>query len=255
MTLTTEFLTLHNLSYDTELCTNKAKEPISIGLAIDTLLDSATTTEAKSKLQAKSTFTTDLKTFLDFIPRAGKDWKARILYSLGLKYCGGCTHTKSLEEFNHRKQGNGYTPQCSSCNTTRTKTYYENNKEKVNAYISDYNKTHREEINTRARLKYNNDQEYRSRRLASQKKYYDANVEMFKARSAEYRAALYQRTVKWADFEAILEIYKNCPEGHHVDHIIPLNGKLVSGLHVENNLQYLTAEENIAKGNKYEIAI
>lgn len=62
-----------------------------------------------------------------------------------------------------------------------------------------------------------------------------------------------QRTPLWASLENIYEIYKNCPCGYHVDHIIPLKGKLVSGLHVETNLQYLLAQENKIKSNNYII--
>jgi len=70
-------------------------------------------------------------------------------------------------------------------------------------------------------------------------------------------ASLYQnrklRIPSWFDKEKdqIAEFYDNCPEGYQVDHIIPLQGKYVSGLHTLSNLQYLSAEENIAKGNIY----
>lgn len=62
------------------------------------------------------------------------------------------------------------------------------------------------------------------------------------------------RTPKWADLEAIKEFYKNCPKGYEVDHIIPLNGKYVSGLHVLDNLQYLPSSVNRKKNNTVELS-
>ena len=71
------------------------------------------------------------------------------------------------------------------------------------------------------------------------------------ANSKEYKLAIKLRTPKWADSRKIREIYNNCPDGYHVDHIVPLCGANVSGLHVEYNLQYLTAKDNIAKSNRF----
>lgn len=78
------------------------------------------------------------------------------------------------------------------------------------------------------------------------------NKEARKPIQARYRARKLNAITKWADVEKIKQIYNNCPEGYHVDHIIPLQGKYVCGLHVENNLQYLLASENLSKGNNYK---
>jgi 5-methylcytosine-specific restriction endonuclease McrA len=48
----------------------------------------------------------------------------------------------------------------------------------------------------------------------------------------------------------LILIYDNRPEGMQVDHIIPLNGENVSGLHIPWNLQYLSPEANNKKSNK-----
>ena len=57
-------------------------------------------------------------------------------------------------------------------------------------------------------------------------------------------------TPKWSDKSAVNRFLDGCPEGHHIDHIVPLRGKSVCGLHVLENLQYLPAQENLKKSNK-----
>lgn len=61
-----------------------------------------------------------------------------------------------------------------------------------------------------------------------------------------------RQTPCWADRKRIREIYINRPEGHHVDHIVPLRGRNVCGFHVEYNLQYLPAEQNMRKHNTFK---
>ena len=74
------------------------------------------------------------------------------------------------------------------------------------------------------------------------------------SRQANYNSAKDNRTPPWANLDLIKDIYANCPKGYHVDHIYPLRGEYVSGFHVENNLQYLPAIDNIKKGNRIELS-
>jgi 5-methylcytosine-specific restriction endonuclease McrA len=87
--------------------------------------------------------------------------------------------------------------------------------------------------------------------------YRKANPHIQNAIKAKRRATQLQATPPWVDFTAIKAIYKQCAERtritgipHAVDHVYPLQGLHVSGLHVAANLQILTASENSRKSNK-----
>lgn len=68
---------------------------------------------------------------------------------------------------------------------------------------------------------------------------------------AVYKSRLRKAMPVWADRQAIREVYQNRPEGMHVDHIVPIRGELVCGLHVESNLQYLPSDVNMKKSNRF----
>jgi hypothetical protein len=87
-----------------------------------------------------------------------------------------------------------------------------------------------------------------------------ANPDRVEERHNNRRAAKMRRIPAWADLAKIKRFYDEAKRltretgiPHHVDHIIPLRGKYVSGLHVETNLQILDAKRNLAKGNSYEV--
>ena len=118
-------------------------------------------------------------------------------------------------------------------------SWYLNNRERMLKYASDLQQTEK------GRLQKN---ERNKKHFKTEKGKATMN-----AINAKRRASRLQRTPAWADLEAIKQFYLNCPKGYHVDHIVPLQGVNVSGFHVLNNLQYLTAAENCSKGNKYDV--
>ena len=91
-------------------------------------------------------------------------------------------------------------------------------------------------------------------RSISRKNWEDANPGKVLSYRARRRTGKLQRTPLWADHAKIEAIYAEAAsKGLHVDHIIPLQNPLVSGLHVHNNLQLLTKAENSSKSNKFEV--
>ena len=80
------------------------------------------------------------------------------------------------------------------------------------------------------------------------------------AHAAARRAQKRNAMPAWADRAAIVAIYteakarrKATGQDWHVDHIIPLCGKNVCGLHVAENLRIILARDNLRKSNKFEV--
>lgn len=95
--------------------------------------------------------------------------------------------------------------------------------------------------------------------LESFKRYRERNRPKIRARLAVSKQGREKRRVLWANREAILAIYqhaefmtRNTGRLHVVDHIIPLQGRTVSGLHVETNLRVVEHHENARKHNAWE---
>jgi hypothetical protein len=176
-----------------------------------------------------------------------------------MKNCNSCDQNLDLSCF-HKKKGakDGHTNSCKSCDYKKVKKWRLNNPEKTKALGRKHNKkrydNNPDEIKA-ANIKFalNNPESFKAIRKRANNRYDRRNQPIRNYHENIRRTKKLNATPKWLSdnqLNEIKDIYINCPKGHHVDHIIPLQGKTVCGLHVPWNLQILTAEENIKKGNR-----
>jgi len=131
---------------------------------------------------------------------------------------------------------------------TQKRKYHIENREKRNAYMRGYIAKHRDTLSERSRKWY---AQHKEQAKEQHRKWCQDNRTKVNSYASKYRATKLKAIPLWADLEEIKDFYAKCPNGYVVDHIIPLQGKNVCGLHVSTNLQYLTQSENCQKGNKF----
>lgn len=188
-------------------------------------------------------------------------WRSHEPVKDNKKKCSQCLKELDVSFFNNDPNSkSGLKSACKSCESL----YYQKNCVKIKERVNKYRENNKDLIKERNQKYYENNKElivervrlWRNKNLTKvkkyEKKYRSTHKEERVANTAAYRAAKVKATPKWltdSQKEEIKNIYKNCPKGFHVDHIVPINGDEVCGLHVPWNLQYLPDIINETKGN------
>ncbi len=121
------------------------------------------------------------------------------------------------------------------------KEYYTENKESISAKVEEW-KSKNQEKARRHRKKYRNTE----KGLLSRRSYRNAR----RKRELEASLGKYDDTACKEIHKACVEMSMKSGRKFEVDHIVPLMGKEVCGLHVSWNLQIITSSENRKKTNK-----
>ena len=168
-----------------------------------------------------------------------------------MKKCFKCNINKPLNEFcSDKRRPDGKGSECLACKRLRSKKYRKQGKDKEYWQKEEVKQRKREWNKKDYKL---NKEKYRSNNKKWIKENYKRHRRNQTASCAKYRALKKKATPPWANLEAIRQFYLNCPEGMEVDHIIPLQNDKVCGLHVLENLQYLSRSDNAKKSNKLMI--
>lgn len=147
----------------------------------------------------------------------------------------------------NKSKKDGFASECKECKRSKDLEYAANNREKAKQKAKEW---------------YQNNKDYALEKMKVYGKHWrKENKDKNCSKSNKYRASKLKATPPWVNKEhmwLIDEVYhlakvrsKSTGVLWHVDHVVPLKGKGVCGLHVIENLQLLPAIENISKGNKF----
>jgi hypothetical protein len=206
-----------------------------------------------------------------------------------MRTCIKCEESKKLSEFQFTKVKNIYARKCLECiNLIRRtkkrlvrgltpdaimpmgpkvgirkpkKKWSEYSKEQRVAWTKKYKEANKVIINEKNKQYARNNYE---KRKITMRLYRVRTKDVQASYVRKRQASKLQRTPSWVDSEElwlIKEVYalaalrtKMFGFSWHVDHIVPLQGKLVSGLHTIANLQVIPAIDNIRKQNRFEVS-
>lgn len=194
-----------------------------------------------------------------------------------LKKCNKCSACRPIFEFPKCARGkHGVAGSCKECVAVQMRARYLRNAEQEKAKakvrnaiwrskpenaernriaVNQWAKENREACVERSRQWHESNRE---RSKESNLAWRRANPGKMAAIRAAWRATIARAIPQWANAFFIEEAYRLAAlrtevTGFpwHVDHIVPLRGKTVCGLHVESNLAVIPGEENLSKSNRY----
>lgn len=168
------------------------------------------------------------------------------------KFCNSCK--KFLDIINFSKcSRDGFQSKCKTCKSL----YQKNNRSKKLIWQTTYRNNNKESLKEKRKKYY---YENKQKEIEYAKKWNFKNIDKLRAKYAKRRALKNKATPPWLTkehFHQIQQFYtqaiilqKQTGIEFHVDHIHPLQGKNICGLHVPWNLQVIPKSENLKKGNK-----
>jgi hypothetical protein len=158
-----------------------------------------------------------------------------------MKTCTVCHIEKNLADFYQRSRSpDGHEAMCKQCRLASNRAWVTNNKARHEELTRDWYQRNKEQ------------------HLANSKDWYAANRHRKLASTTAREERCRLATPIWADRAAIISVYEHARRmtqetgvQYDVDHIIPLHGKAVSGLHIPANLQVIPSAENKRKAAKF----